>query len=187
MMDMKTVNEIKTTILNQIAVFDKRLYGRDSVCVDEIQQMSVRINDVVDKAMLKAEDFDMWVFLKYRHGKKLSKKSFTKELEPVSLIDAITDGFDIPEEATLIEIEIRPVVYKKYDRNVLPNSVYSVRFALGMSEVENLTAAQLKRRHGIGPNENLFSIADLKSESKILNFYNSKKSKTKESSSGHSL
>jgi hypothetical protein len=181
-MDPKTIQDIKRTIFHQIIVFDKRLYGRDLQYDDSVKSIAGRVNAVVDKLVSKGGDFDLWVFLTYRHGKKLSKKSFTKELKPKSLVNAMSEGFDVPEEASLIEIEIKPVLYRGYDRNVLPDSVYSSSFALGQSE--GLTTAQLKRRHGLSPEGNLFSVEDLKTDGKILKFYKAKKLKNKDVISG---
>ena len=173
-MKEETLKQLKTTIYKQIVQFDQRLFDhkweKDSQKVDLRKKVDGLV-DICDKQ--NVDDYDLWVFLTFRQGKMRSKNSCIKELEPKSLVDALLDGFEIPDDASMVEIEIKPVLNKKYDRNVVEFPIYSVRFGLGKEE--NLTEKQLKRRYKLNGDDNLYSIQDMQENSKILQFYNRKK------------
>lgn len=174
-MTEKLIDELQNEILNQVVQFDKKLFDRKWEIDDRMRKLAsdiVKMVDVYNKE--KLDDFDLWVFLTYRQGKMRSKNTCIKKLEPKSLVNVLAEGIEIPDDATMVEIEIKPVIRRNYDRTVSTENIYSVKFGLTKGE-ELLSEDQLKRRYKLTPKENLYSVRDMSENSKILKFYNRKK------------
>ena len=177
-MKSKTKVELINTIANQLVRFNNLVYGVKRGVDDEMRVVIDRVKKVVNTAdERELDDFDLWVFVTYREGRMLSKNKVVRRQEPVSLVDAICDGFKLPSNTTFVKIQIQPVFKKDYDVHLANVSVYEVQFGVG--EEQNLTDKQLKRRYGLEPEDNLFSKEDLQSES-IFTFYDSKKKTDKQ-------
>jgi len=172
---MKTAvkDEIKNEMLKQIVHFENLLFVRKWKVDDRMRELAQNIVNMVDTyEKYGIDDYDLWVFVQYRQGKMRSKNSCIKKLDPITLINVIAEGIEIPDDATMIDIEIKPVMKKNYNRTVSEVSLYSVKFGLGNGE--ELTLEQLKRRYGLTAKDNLYSVEDMKS-GKILKFFNRKK------------
>lgn len=172
-MKKENIETLKKEIITQILMFERKLFLCDIKPSQKITEMKENVKGMVDLFLDRGlDDFDLWVFLKYREGKLRSKNSRLIEQKPKTLVEALEEGFEIPDDATMVEFKIKPVLEKNYNRIVNEESLYTIKFGLGKGE--ELTVEQLKRRYGLNPNDNLFSIDDMK-ESKILKIYNRKK------------
>ena len=161
--------KIKTEFAYHLYNFDSAIYGCKRPVDDKMKECFKKIIDfveVVDKRGI--EDFDLWVFVQLREGKMRSKKVRHVKLDPKSLTEALSEGFEISTDTTLVKIAIKPVFKQDYNVTVSTESVYENKFGLGKEE--NLTVAQVKRRYGLNEDENLFSVDDFKN-SKIFKLY----------------
>jgi len=167
---------IRKMVFHKLIDFENQLLDRKW----EQDARRMKLAKTVDKMVSEFEkydidDFDFWVFLKYREGKMRSKNAVNKTLEPVILADVMKNGIKLPDNTTMVEIDIKPVLIKGYDRMVMPDSIYRLEFGLG--DGQYLTREQLKRRYGLKHNDFLYEVADLNENSKILKFYSTKKKK----------
>lgn len=177
-MKKRNIDETKNEIFKQIQRFDSMLFNRRVKVDDELRALAHDVVDMVDNILKEdIDDFDLWVFVKYREGKMRSKYSRIRKLEPKTLITAIDEGFVLPDNATMVSIDIRPVLKKGYNINVSTQSIYSVEF--GLNNGEELTIPQLKRRYNLGPDDKLLSVKDMQENSQILKFYKNKKKRAK--------
>ena len=168
-MKKEVKQEIVKNMAHQLVDFDNGVYGCKRPLDDKMKEAVKKIFEFVEVMDKKdIEDFDLWVFVQYREGKMRSKYVRHVKLEPKTLVQAITEGFEVPTNATLIKFEVKPVIKNNYDVRVVPESIFETRFGLGKEE--NLTSEQVKRRYGLEEDENLFSTEDFKA-SKIFKFY----------------
>ena len=178
-MKKENILELKNHLYQQIQLFELNLLDTDSIARNKLNNLKKEINRLVDEFVkLGGEDIDLWVFLNYVDGKLLSKTSKMVKVEPVTLRDALANGFKIPETATIVEFGIKPVWKNGYNRYVEPKNIYEIKF--GLNNGEEVTETQLKRRYKLTAKDNLYSVEDLKENSKILKFF-SKKKRTKQS------
>lgn len=172
-MKKENIFDMKNAMYQQIQTFELYLLDTKSLEEAKLKKLSNNIHKVVDEFVKQGvEDINLWVFLKYRDGKVMSKKSRVINVEPKTLLEAIEQGFEIPETASIVEFEIKPVWENGYNRFVEPNSIYEIKF--GLNNGEELTVEQLKRRYKLTPRDNLYSVEDMKN-SKILRFTKKKK------------
>ncbi len=173
-MTKESVMELKNEIYQQLQLFEIKLLDLNSVDNDKLKKLEGKIHKLVDGFVKQGgEDLDLWVFLKYRDGKVLSKNSKVVKVEPVTLRDAIDKGFAIPETTTMVEFEIKPVWENGYNRYVEDQNIYEIKF--GLNNGEELTPEQFKRRYKLTVNDNLYSVDDLKQHGRILKFSSTKK------------
>lgn len=172
-MEKNNIMALKNNIYRQILAFE--MFLLDCKSVEESKKIKIgnKVHKLVDEYVKQGiEDVDLWVFLKYRDGKVLSKKSQVVKVEPKSLNDSLIQGFEIPETASIVQFEIRPVWLDGYNRFVETENIYEIKF--GLNDGEELTLEQFKRRFKLTSKDYLFSVEDMKS-SKILRFYTKQK------------
>lgn len=177
-MKQETIWEIKNEMFIQIQRFERSLLDIDSIEEKRLKNIGLKIHKLVDDFVKQGgEDINLWVFLTYRDGKVLSKRSRVVKVEPITLRAALEQGFSIPETASVVEFEIKPVWESGYNRYVDEENIYKLKF--GLNKGEELTPEQFRRRYKMNPNDNLYSVDDLKQNSKLLKFINTKKTKRK--------
>ena len=168
-MKKEKIEELKNEIFNHVISFDRNLFDRDWAVDDRMRKMGKAVDGAVDHCIQNNyDDFDFWVFVTYRKGKLRSKNSAVKILEPKSLVEVLEEGIKLPEETSMVEIKIKPVIFNDFNRNVFDCPIYETKFGLGKEE--GLTPAQLKRRYGLGKDDNLYLVDDMKENSRILKF-----------------
>lgn len=173
-MTKENIFELKNDIYQQLQLFEIKLLDTNSLDKKKLDAWQVKIHKLVDEFVKQGgEDLDLWVFLKYRDGKVLSKNSKVVKIEPVTLRDAIDKGFKIPDTTTMVEFEIKPVWENGYNRYVEDQNIYEIKF--GLNNGEELTPEQFKRRYKLSVNDNLYSVDDLKENGRILKFVSMKK------------
>ena len=117
-MKKENIFDMKNAMYQEIQTFELYLLDTKSLEEAKLKKLSNNIHKVVDEFVKQGvEDINLWVFLKYRDGKVMSKKSRVVSVEPKTLIDAIEQGFEIPETASIVEFEIKPVRENGYNRN----------------------------------------------------------------------
>lgn len=164
------IQQIKHNMANDFLyfyqlLFDVRLEKLPQDLTKSIQKI-YNLVDVCEKH--KVIDYDLYVSVNYRMGKKRNPKSVMEEQPPKKLTDVLSDGFDIPGDVSLIELNVKPAMLDNGKMRIIEEIFYETKMAIGKEQ--NLTPEQLMRRYGITPEEKLLSVEDL-ADNKILRFY----------------
>ena len=164
------VAEIKRNMANDLLYFYQMLFDvKLEKLTPELLKSVNTIYQLVDSCEKhQVLDYDLYVTVNYRMGKKRNPKSVMEEQPPKRMVDVLNDGFDIPSDVSLIELSVNPAMFDNGKMKLVNEPVYETRMAIGKEE--RLTPEQLMRRYGIYPNEKLLSVEDL-SENRILRFY----------------
>lgn len=166
----EAVLEVKKEMANDFLIFYQMLFdSKVEKLTPELKKSILKIYELIDACeKYNVLDYDLYVSVNYRMGKKRNPKSVMEEQPPKKLSNVLNEGFDIPGDVSLIELKVKPAMLNDGKMKIIDEIVYETRMAIGKEQ--QLTPEQLMRRYGITPDEKLLSVEDLLNN-RILRFY----------------
>lgn len=165
--------KIRLEIIEQYKDFLHQLYGTDeSVTYDQVVFDFVTKLDEFAQQDNDNVDFDLQVNVKYRLGEMKKGRGVTKYLKGKTLNNALSGQFEVDEDATAVEVTIKPV-YMTKDKTKFTsrnkNSVlFKVKIIIGNIN-ENMATDKARKKYGVTDDDMLLPLKQAK-KSKLIKF-----------------
>lgn len=163
---------IKFEIIEQFKEFLNKLYGtEDSVNYESIvREFATKLDDFI--ATNDAVDYDLQVNVKYRLGEMKKGKGVTKYLKGKTLVNALDSEFNVDEDATAVEVSIKPIYLSKDNAKFSSRNkntfLFKSKIVIGNIN-ENVATDKARKKHGVKEDDMLLPLKQAK-KSKLLKF-----------------
>ena len=166
--------EIKQEIIEQYKEFLNKLYGTEGTVTYEqaVRDFATKLDEFMSTNEHNDVDFDLQVNVRYRLGEMKKGKGVTKYLKGKTLATALDSEFNVDEDATAIEVSIKPVYLSKDNTKFTSRNkntfLYKNKIIIGNIN-ENIATDKARKKYGVKENDMLLPLKQIK-KSKLLKF-----------------
>ena len=163
--------EMKLNIVEDYRELLQKLYGTDETVTYEskVKEFETKLDEFISKS--GDADFDIQVNVKYRLGQMKKGNGVTKYLKGKTLGKSLDSQFEIEEDATAIDVVVRPVYLNNKSKYASRNKneiLFEQRIVIG-NGVESRDSEKIRKKYGIREDDMFLSLRDMK-KSKLLKF-----------------